>query len=154
MFYPVSINLCLNNCLNLAHFFHHTVFYSLGNIFANSHSSTFAWKIPWTEEPGRLQSMGSLESDTTEWLHFYFSLSCIGEGNGNPLQCSCLENPRDRGAEFHGQRSLAGYSPWCLKESDMTEDKHTYTDYNWASITFLGIYIKEIIRNIVKYYVQ
>ena len=62
------------------------------------HSSTFAWKIPWTEEPGRLQSMGSLESDTTEWLHFHFSLSCIGEGNGNPLQCSCLENPRDGGA--------------------------------------------------------
>ena len=34
----------------------------------------------------------------TERLHFHFSLSCIGEGNGNPLQCSCLENPRDRGA--------------------------------------------------------
>ena len=34
----------------------------------------------------------------TEWLHFHFSLSCFGEGNGNPLQCSCLENPRDRGA--------------------------------------------------------
>ena len=62
------------------------------------HSSTLAWKIPWMEEPGRLQSMGSLESDTTERLHFHFSLSCIGEGNGNPLQCSCLENPRDRGA--------------------------------------------------------
>ena len=59
------------------------------------HSSTLAWKIPWTEEPGRLQSMGSLESDTTKRLHFHFSLSCIGEGNGNPLQC-CLENPRDR----------------------------------------------------------
>ena len=62
------------------------------------HFSTFAWKIPWTEEPGGLQSMGSLESDTTERLHFHFSLSCIGEGNGNPLQCSCLENPRDRAA--------------------------------------------------------
>ena len=37
-------------------------------------------------------------SDTTERLHFHFSLSCIGEGNGNPLQCSCLENPRDGGA--------------------------------------------------------
>ena len=59
------------------------------------HSSTLAWKILWTEEPGRLQSMGSLESDTTERLHFHFSLSCIGETNGNPLQCSCLENPRD-----------------------------------------------------------
>ena len=62
------------------------------------HSSTLAWKIPWMEEPGGLQSMGSLESDKTEQLHFHFSLSCIGEGNGNPLQCSCLENPGDRGA--------------------------------------------------------
>ena len=66
------------------------------------HSNTFAWKIPWTEEPGGLQSMGLLESDTTERLHFHFLLSCRsrstsheGEGNGNPLQCSCLENPRD-----------------------------------------------------------
>ena len=41
---------------------------------------------------------GHKESDTTERLHFHFSLSCIGEGNGNPLQCSCLQNPRDRGA--------------------------------------------------------
>ena len=41
---------------------------------------------------------GCYESDTTERLHFHFSLSCIGGGNGNPLQCSCLENPRDRGA--------------------------------------------------------
>ena len=62
------------------------------------HSSTFAWKIPWMEEPGGLQSTQLLESDTTERLHFDFSLSCIGEGNGNPFQCSCLENPRDGGA--------------------------------------------------------
>src|SRR5574337_1077845 len=41
---------------------------------------------------------GHWESDTTEQLHFHFSLSCVGEGNGNPLQCSCLENPRDGGA--------------------------------------------------------
>ena len=62
------------------------------------HSSTLAWKIPWTEEPGRLKSMGSLRVGTTERLHFHFSLSCIGEGNGDPLQYSCLENPTDRGA--------------------------------------------------------
>ena len=54
-----------------------------------------AWKIPWMEEPGRRQSMGHWGSDTTEQLHVHFSLSCIGEGNGNPLQCSCLENPRN-----------------------------------------------------------
>ena len=41
---------------------------------------------------------GHRESDRTERLHFHFPLSCTGEGNGNPLQCSCLENPRDRGA--------------------------------------------------------
>ena len=156
-----------------------------------THSSTLAWKIPWTEEPGRLQSMGSLRvghdwATSLSFFTFHFSLSCIGEGNGNPLQCSCLENPRDGGAwwaaiygvaqsqtllkwlsssssnivvkaslvaqtvkiclqwrrlgfdqwvgkilwrrewlptsvflprEFHGQRSLEGYSPWG-RESD------------------------------------
>ena len=60
------------------------------------HSSTLAWKIPWTEEPVRLQSMGSLRVGH-DWAT---SLSRIGEGNGNPLQCSCLENPRDRGASW------------------------------------------------------
>ena len=61
-------------------------------------SSALAWKTPWTKEPGRLQSMGSLRVGTTERLFFHFSLSCIGEGSGNPLHCSCLENPRDSGA--------------------------------------------------------
>ena len=63
------------------------------------HSSTLAWKIPWMEEPGGLQSMGSPRvRHETERLHFLFSPSCTGEGNGTPLQCSCLENPRDGGA--------------------------------------------------------
>ena len=59
------------------------------------HSSTLAWEIPRTEEPGGLQSMGSqrVGHDGAASL----SLSCIGEGNGNPLQYSCLENPRDGG---------------------------------------------------------
>ena len=54
--------------------------------------------------PGKSHGRRSLvgcsreESDMTERLHFHFSLSCIGEGNGNPLQCSCQENPRDGGA--------------------------------------------------------
>ena len=80
------------------------------------HSSTLAWKIPWMEEPGRLQSMGLLRvghDSATERLHFHFSLSCIGEGNGNPLQCSCLENPRDGRASW-----AAGYG---VTESDTTE---------------------------------
>ena len=77
------------------------------------HSSTFAWKIAWTKEPGRVQSMGSLESDATERLHFHFSLLCIGEGNGNPFQCFCLENP--------GTGSLVGCRLWGRTESDTTE---------------------------------
>ena len=62
------------------------------------HSSTLAWQIPWTEKPGGRSPWGRKESDMTQRLHFHFSLSCIGEGNGNPLQYSCLENPRDGGA--------------------------------------------------------
>ena len=58
------------------------------------HSSALAWKIPWTGEPGGLQSMGSLRVGHN-WAT---SLSRTGEGNGNPLQYSCLENPRDGGA--------------------------------------------------------
>ena len=62
------------------------------------HSSTLAWKIPWMEEPGRLQSMGSLRVRHDCVTSLSFSLSCTKEGNGNPLQCSCLENPRHWGA--------------------------------------------------------
>ena len=62
------------------------------------HSSTLAWKIPRTEEPGRLQSTGSQSqtrlSDFTSLTSYFIT----GEGNGNPLQYSCLENPMDRGA--------------------------------------------------------
>ena len=54
-----------------------------------SYSSTLAWKIPWTEEPGRLQFMGSLRVGHD----LVTSRSCIGEGNGNPLQCSCWVIP-------------------------------------------------------------
>ena len=69
------------------------------------------WRRQWHPTPvllpGKSHGRRSLEgcgpwgrwgSDMTEQFHFHFSLSCIGEGNGNPLQCSCLENPRDRGA--------------------------------------------------------
>ena len=77
------------------------------------HSSTLAWKIPWMEEPGRLRSMGSLR----ERLHFHFSLSCIGEGNSNPLQCSCLENPRDGGAWWAAIYGVAQSSTWLKRLS-------------------------------------
>ena len=62
------------------------------------HSSTLAWKIHGQRSLVGCSPWGRCESDTTERLHFHFSLSFIGEGNGNPLQYSCLENPRDGGA--------------------------------------------------------
>ena len=142
------------------------------------YSSTLAWKIPWTEEPGGLQSVGSQrlghdwvtslytiilyisyiygrrrwhptpvllpgkshgrrslvgcspwglkESDTTERLHFHLSLSCIGEGNGNPLQCSCLENPRDGGAWWAAVYGVA--QSWTrLKWLSKQASKQVYT---------------------------
>ena len=80
-----------------------------GHAFCNTPLAT--WRRKWQPTPvfwpGESHGQRSLvgyspwgrkESDTTERLHFHFSLSRIGEGNGNPLQCSCLENPRDRGA--------------------------------------------------------
>ena len=72
------------------------------------HSSTLAWKIPWSLVG--CSPWCCKESDTTERLHFPFSLSCIGEGNGNPLQRSCLENPRDRGA-------------WCTTVSGVAQSR-------------------------------
>ena len=61
------------------------------------HSSTLAWKIPWTEEPGMLQSMRSLRvrHNWATSLSLFTFMHC--RRNGNPLQCSCLENPRDEG---------------------------------------------------------
>ena len=79
------------------------------------HSSTFAWKIPWTGEPGRLQPMGSWESGMTERLHFHFSFLCIGEGNGNPLQCSGLENPREGVAQCRTRLKWLSSSSSILK---------------------------------------
>ena len=63
-----------------------------------THSSTLAWKTPGRRSLEGFSPWGRWGSDTTERFHFHFSLSCIGEGNGNPLQYSYLENPRDGGA--------------------------------------------------------
>ena len=66
---------------------------------------------------------GVAELDMTEWLHFHFSLSCLGEGNGNPLQCSCLENLRDRGAWWaavYGVTQSRTRLKWLSSSSSMS----------------------------------
>ena len=81
---------------------------------------TWKWRRHWHPTPVLLPGKsygwrsfvgcspwGRSELDTTEHLHFYFSLSCIEEGNGNPFQCSCLENPRDRGASWAAVYEIA-----------------------------------------------
>ena len=66
---------------------------------------------------------GREESDTTEQLHFHFSLSCIGEGNGNPVQCSCLENPRDGGAWWAAVYGVSQSRTW-LKRLSSSSSRH------------------------------
>ena len=86
-----------------------------------THSRALAWKIPWMEEPGRLQSMGSLRVGH-DWET---SLSRIGGGNGNPLKCSCLENPRDGGAWWAAFYGVA--QSWTrLKQLSSSSSSHPY----------------------------
>jgi len=79
------------------------------------HSSTLV-KIPWTEEPDRLQSMGSLRV-RRDWAT---SLSCIGERNGSPLQCSCLENPREGRAWRAAVSGVARSRTWLQRLSGVS----------------------------------
>ena len=71
---------------------------------------------------------GCWESDRTERLHFHFSLSCIGEGNGNPLQCSCLENPRDRGAWWAAVSGVTQSRTRLVRLSSSSSSKTKFSD--------------------------
>ena len=101
-------------------------------------SRTVSWRRRWHPTPGLLPGKpygqkslvgcspwGREESDMTEWLHFHFSLSCIGEGNGNPLQCSCLENPRDGGAWWAAVYGFAKSQTWLTRLSSSSSSSRT-----------------------------
>ena len=81
------------------------------------HSSTLAWKIHGWRSLVGCSPWGREEADTTERLHFHFSLSFIGEGNSKPLQCSCLENPRDGEAWWAAIYGVAQSRTWLKQLS-------------------------------------
>ena len=81
---------------------------------------------------------GREESDTTERLHFHFSLSCIGEGNGNPLQCSCLQNPRDRGAWWATVYGVTQSRTWLKRLSSSSSSSSSIQWVHAASLSLPG----------------
>ena len=108
------------------------------------HPNTYIWRRQWHPTPvplpgkphGRRSLVGCSpwarsESDTTERLHFHFSLSCIGEGNGNPLQCSCLENPRDGGAWWAAVYGVA--QSWTRLKRLSSSSSNTYITPLWQN---------------------
>ena len=111
-------------CLKFTYFH-----YSLEKAMA-PHSSTLAWKIPWMEEPGRLQSMRSLRVGH-DWVTSLSLFSFIREGNGNPLQCSCLENLRDGGARWAAVYGVT-QSRTRLKWLSSSSNVHVTTTRLWT----------------------
>ena len=111
-----------------------------------THSSTLAWKIPRAEEPGRLQSMGSLRVGHDWDFRFHFLLSCIGERNGNPLQCSCLENPRDGGAWWDAVYGVT--QSWTRLKRLSSSSRHCFTwwlhqftsQQEWKGFPFIHLF--------------
>ena len=83
---------------------------------------------------------GHKESDTPEQFHFHFSLSCIGEGNGNPLQCSCLENPRDGGACWAAVYGVAESRTW-LKRLSSSSSSSSMSFSLWHYLLFVDIHV-------------
>ena len=112
------------------------------------HPLRHTWRRQWHPTPvllpGKTHGQRSLvgcspwgckESDTTERLHFHFSLSCIGEGHGNPLQCSCLENPRDGGA---WRAAIYGIAQSQTRQQQQ-QDTHTlYFTVQFSSVQLLS----------------
>ena len=92
---------------------------------------------------------GRKELDTTEWLHFHFSLSCFGEGNGNPLQCSCVENPRDGGAWWAAVYGVAQSRIW-LKQQQQQQHSRSVILYLSAFTAHFSVLIL-LIQNSIFY---
>ena len=115
--------------------------------------SLLPWRRQWQQTPvllpGKSHGQRSLvgyspwsreESDTTERLHFPFSLSCTGEGNGNPLQCSCLENPRDGRAWWAAVNGVAQSQKRLKRLSSSSSNLPIVSDNTHPQLTFLFLF--------------
>ena len=114
---------------------HITIWYLCILQYCNYNKFNWQWHPTPVLLPGKSHGRRSLvgcspwgreESDMTERLHFHFLLSCIGEGNGNPLQCSCLENPRDSGAWWTAIYGVAQSRTWLKRLSSSSTSPHSY----------------------------
>ena len=90
-----------------------------------AHFSILAWRILWIEEPGGLLSTGS-HRVRHDWGDLACMYSCIGEGNGNPLQCSCLENPRDGEDWWAAVYGVARSQIWLKQLSSSSSSAHMF----------------------------
>ena len=111
------------------------------------HSNTLAWKIPWTEEPGRLQSVESLRVGH-DWAT---SLSCTGEGNGNPLQCSRLENPRDGGAWWAAVYGVAQSRTRLKRLSSSSSSSSTVYSFPSAIVIYCWVTDYNTLRDLLQH---
>ena len=107
-----------------------------------THSSTLAWKIPWAEEPGRLQSMGLLRV-RHDWVTSLSLFTFMHWGNGNPLHCSCLENPRGGGACWAAIYGVAQSRTWLKQLSSSSSIKYVTIKYSYyKDIIYITTYYK------------
>ena len=95
------------------------------------HSSNLAWKIPWTEEPGRLQSMGSLRirHDWATSLSLFTFMHW--RRKWQPIQCSCLENPRDQGGWWAAIYGVAQSRTWLKRLSSSSSLQRGFPRWRW-----------------------
>ena len=100
-----------------------------------THSSILAWRILWAEEPGGLLSVGLHRvGHNWKWLSMH---ACIGEGSGNPLQYSCLENPRDRGAWWTSVHGVAQSWTRLKQQQRLSDSKMAISDLHLLVFSYV-----------------